>query len=102
MIKELHYYKSNKQYPFTMQYYSLNNKEHLVSFQEAVTNGLAPDKGLYFPKEIPKLEASFFDSIESLSHEEIAFEVIQPYIGNEIPEKELQKIMSLKRQMRCI
>lgn len=94
MIKELHYYKSNKQYPFTMQYYSLNNKEHLVSFQEAVTNGLASDKGLYFPKEIPKLEASFFNSIESLSHEEIAFEVIQPYIGNEIPEKELQKIIS--------
>ncbi|MCO6163061.1 threonine synthase [Flavobacterium sp. NRK F7] len=77
-----------------MQYYSLNNKEHLVSFQEAVTNGLAPDKGLYFPNEIPKLETSFFNSIESLSHEEIAFKTIQPYIGNEIPEKELKKIIS--------
>lgn len=77
-----------------MQYYSLNNKEHFVSFQKAVTNGLAPDKGLYFPNEIPKLENSFFNSIESLSHEEIAFKTIQPYIGNEIPEKELKKIIS--------
>ena len=94
MIQELHYYKFKKQYLSIMQYYSLNNKEHFVSFQEAVTNGLAPDKGLYFPNEIPKLENSFFNSIESLSHEEIAFKTIQPYIGNEIPEKELKKIIS--------
>lgn len=77
-----------------MKYYSLNNKSHQVSFEEAVTNGLAPDKGLYFPIEIPKLPQSFFNSIESLSNTEIAFEIIKPFIGNEIPEKELKQIVS--------
>ncbi|NHN24254.1 threonine synthase [Flavobacterium jejuense] len=77
-----------------MKYYSLNNKNHQVSFEEAVTNGLAPDKGLYFPIEIPKLPQAFFDTIESLSNIEIAFEIIRPYVGNEIPEDELKKIVT--------
>lgn len=77
-----------------MKYYSLNNKSHQVSFEEAVTNGLAPDKGLYFPIEIPKLPQSLFNSIESLSNVEIAFEIIKLFIGKEIPEKELKQIVS--------
>ena len=36
-----------------MKYYSLNKTAPNVSFQEAVIKGLAPDKGLYFPKETP-------------------------------------------------
>lgn len=77
-----------------MKYYSLNNKNHQVSFEEAVINGLAPDRGLYFPMEIPKLPQSFLDSIESLSNTEIAFEVIKPFVGNEIPEIELKRIVT--------
>ncbi|HLP65143.1 threonine synthase [Flavobacterium sp.] len=77
-----------------MNYYSLNNKQHKVSFQEAVIQGLAPDKGLYFPENIPTLSQSFFDQIESLSNEEIAFQVIQPFISDEIPETELQSIIA--------
>lgn len=77
-----------------MNYYSLNNKQHKVSFQEAVIKGLAPDKGLYFPENIPTLPQSFFNEIESLSNEEIAFQVIQPFIGDEIPENELQQIIA--------
>ena len=77
-----------------MKYYSLNNNKHLVSFEEAVINGLAPDKGLYFPMEIPKLPKDFLDTIESLSSTEIAFEVIKPFVGNEIPETELKRIVT--------
>lgn len=77
-----------------MNYYSLNNKQHKVSFQEAVIQGLAPDKGLYFPENISTLPQSFFDQIESLSNEEIAFQVIQQFIGDEIPETELQRIIA--------
>lgn len=77
-----------------MNYYSLNNKKHKVSFQEAVIKGLAPDKGLYFPENIPILPQSFFDEIESLSNDEIAFQVIQPFIGDEIPPHELQQIIA--------
>ncbi|WP_298394017.1 threonine synthase [Flavobacterium sp.] len=77
-----------------MKYYSLNNKQQQVTFQEAVIQGLAPDKGLYFPEKITALPTSFFDKIEHLSNEEIAFHAIQQFIGEEIPEKELRQILS--------
>jgi len=76
-----------------MKYYSLNNKNHHVSFQEAVIQGLAPDKGLYFPSSITPLPQSFFDTIETLSQEEIAYNVIQQFVGDEIPEAELKQII---------
>jgi threonine synthase len=77
-----------------MRYYSLNNKTIKVSFQEAVIQGLAPDKGLYFPETISQLPQSFFDEIESLSNEEIAFQTIQEFVGDDIPEAELKQIIA--------
>ncbi|MFY7958317.1 MAG: threonine synthase [Flavobacterium macrobrachii] len=77
-----------------MNYYSLNNKNHKVTFKEAVIKGLAPDRGLYFPETITPLPDSFFQNIETLSNEEIAFETIKQFVGDEIPETELKKIIS--------
>ena len=77
-----------------MNYYSLNNKNHKVTFQEAVIKGLAPDRGLYFPETISPLPDSFFQNIEMLSNEEIAFEAIKQFVGDEIPETELKKIIT--------
>lgn len=77
-----------------MKYYSLNNKKHQVTFEQAVINGLAPDKGLYFPESLTKLPGTFFENIENLSNEEIAFQVIQQFVGDEIPETELKRIVT--------
>jgi threonine synthase len=76
-----------------MVYYSLNNQSPTVSFKEATIQGQAPDKGLYFPSEIPILPKKIIDNIESLSKEEIAFEVIKTYVGDTIPENELKRII---------
>lgn len=76
-----------------MNYYSLNNKKHQVSFKEAVILGLAPDKGLYFPESIAPLPAVFFDQIDNLTHVEIAYEAIKQFVGEEIPEPELKQIL---------
>ncbi len=76
-----------------MKYYSLNKNAPVVDFKEATIKGLAPDKGLYFPEEISKLEKEFFQNINNYSDEEIAFRVINPYVGNVIPENELRKIV---------
>lgn len=76
-----------------MKYYSLNNKSETITFQEAVIQGLAPDNGLYFPETITPLPLSFFDDIEKLSNEEIAYQAIQQFVGNEIPEPELKAII---------
>ena len=76
-----------------MKYYSLNNKNHQVSFEEAVINGLAPDKGLYFPESLSKLSNEFYENIENLTNKEIAYQVIQQFVGNEIPKEELKRIV---------
>lgn len=76
-----------------MNFYSLNKKAPKVSFKEAVIKGLAPDKGLYFPEKIISLSKDFFNHIEYFSNEEIAFEVIKQFVSDEIPEKELKKII---------
>ncbi|OUL62865.1 threonine synthase [Flavobacterium sp. AJR] len=77
-----------------MKYYSLNHNAPKVSFQEAVIQGLASDKGLYFPETITPLNASFFETIENLSNEEIAFEAIKQFVGDEIPKQTLKEIIA--------
>lgn len=77
-----------------MKYYSLNHNAPKVSFQEAVIQGLAPDQGLYFPEHLTPISASFFDKIETLSNEEIAFQVIHEFVGDEIPEINLRQIIT--------
>lgn len=76
-----------------MKYYSLNNKSHIVDFKTAVINGIAFDKGLYFPEKIPLLDINFLNSISHLSDKEIAFEVIKPFLGNFFSTKILQEII---------
>jgi len=76
-----------------MNYYSLNKQSPVVDFKEATINGLAPDKGLYFPGHIPKVGKEFIDDIEKYSNAEIALRVISPYLGNSIPAVELQRIV---------
>jgi threonine synthase len=76
-----------------MHYYSLNRKAPNVSFKDAVIKGLAPDKGLYFPEKITKLDPSFFENIHRFTNHEIAFEVIKQFVANEIPDAELKKIV---------
>lgn len=77
-----------------MLYFSTNNQSAKVNFREATISGQAPDKGLYFPETIPFLQNEFFTGIDKLSKEEIAFTVIQPYIGTEIPQNELERIIA--------
>ena len=77
-----------------MQYYSTNDRSPRVDFKQATINGQAPDKGLYFPEQIPILPKEFIENITSYSNEEIAYEVIKPYVGDAIPEAELRRIVN--------
>ncbi|ANI88734.1 threonine synthase [Arachidicoccus ginsenosidimutans] len=77
-----------------MKYYSLHKAAPDVDFREAVVNGQAPDKGLYFPESIPQLPKDFVERLSSLSKEEISFKVMKPYVGESIPDDVLQKIVS--------
>jgi len=77
-----------------MKYYSLNHNAPEVSFKEAVTQGLASDKGLYFPQNITPLNPAFFNVIENLTHHNIAYDVIQQFVGDDIPEDHLREIIA--------
>src|SRR5262245_32249762 len=79
---------------FSMKYYSTNKQSSLASFKEATIRGQAPDKGLYFPETIPQVDKSLIGEIDKLSNEEIAYRVIKPYVGNEIKDEDLFKIVT--------
>jgi threonine synthase len=76
-----------------MKYYSTNGKSPKVDFREATIKGQAPDKGLYFPEHIPRVQKELIKEIEGLSNEEIAFSVIKPFVGNSIPGSRLLEIV---------
>ena len=76
-----------------MKYYSTNRQAPEVSLSEAVIKGLAPDKGLYMPEKINPLPPSFFDHIQDLTLQEIAFEVAKAFFGDDIPSDDLKQIV---------
>ena len=76
-----------------MIYFSLNNKNHRVNFREALLNGLAPDRGLYFPESIIPLRKSFISNLSYYDKIEISLEVISQFIGDQIDEESLKKII---------
>lgn len=77
-----------------MNFYSLNNQAPNVSFKEAVIAGIAPDKGLYFPESITPLPSSFFERIEALSNQEIAFAAIHQFVNEELSDEALKEILA--------
>jgi threonine synthase len=76
-----------------MLYYSTNHASPKVNFKEATLQGQAPDKGLYFPENIPALPNDFIENIKAYSKEEIAYKVIRPYVDDVIPQNELKRIV---------
>ena len=75
-----------------MKYYSTNGNSPLSTLQNAVVKGLAPDRGLYMPEQIKKLPKQFFDNIENLSFQEIAYHVADAFFGEDIPADDLKQI----------
>ena len=76
-----------------MNYYSLHHNSPKTSFAEAVVNGIAPDRGLYFPESISPISKDMIENITEYSNEEIAFEAIKQFVGDEIPEDKLKEII---------
>ena len=76
-----------------MKYYSTNGKAPMATLHEAVVKGLAGDRGLYMPESIMTLPQSFFDNIDKMSFQEIAFTVAQAFFGEDVKEEDLRKIV---------
>jgi threonine synthase len=76
-----------------MKFYSTNNPNLKVDLRQAVTQGLAPDNGLYMPEQIPALPVDFYKTIDKKSFQEISLSVAENLLGNDIPKEELKRII---------
>jgi threonine synthase len=73
--------------------YSTNLKAKPVTFSEALLKGLAPDKGLFMPVEIPVLTKDEIDSFSAMEYHEIAFTIGKKFLKGEISDSELMAIV---------
>ena len=76
-----------------MNYYSTNGKAPLADLQKAVVKGLAEDRGLYMPERIEKLPKAFFDDIQDMKFQDIAYNVASNFFGEDVDEDALQDIV---------
>lgn len=76
-----------------MKYYSTNGKADRATLQEAVVKGLAGDKGLYMPEVIKSLPQSFFEEIQDLTFQEVAYRVADAFFGEDVPADVLKHIV---------
>ena len=76
-------------------FYSTNNKEHKVSFEEALLCGMAPDYGLYMisKNDIPHLTNEQIMAMKGKEYSQIAFEVLNLFLKEEIPEDKLKELL---------
>lgn len=84
-----------------MKYYSTNGKAPLATLREAVTRGLAPDRGLYMPERIERMPDTFFDNIQDYTFHEISFEVAEAFFGEDISKDDLRNIVNDTLSFDC-
>ena len=75
-----------------MEYCSTRNSKLSKSFDEIIIEGLAPDGGLYMPKNWPKINLSKIINNKKLTYHELASIIIKEYTGNTIPRDDLESI----------
>ena len=76
-----------------MKYYSTNGKAPLADLEKAVVKGLAEDRGLYMPENIYKLPQVFFDNIQDMSFQDIAYNVAVSFFGDDVDPDGLQDLV---------
>ena len=76
-----------------MKYYSTNGNAPIADLHKAVVKGLAEDRGLYMPEVIKQLPKDFFDNIDKMSFQEIAYQVADAFFGEDIEASALKQIV---------
>lgn len=84
-----------------MKYYSTNNQAPIADLHKAVVKGLAEDRGLYMPERIQKLPKAFFDEIDKMSFQDIAYNVASAFFGEDVDLDALKDIVYDTLQFDC-
>ncbi len=76
-----------------MKYISTRGQSPALTFEQAMLSGLARDGGLYVPETWPTLSADQIAGFAGKSYEEVAFEVMKPFIGDTFTDIEFLEII---------
>jgi len=74
-----------------MEYTSTRGQSKNLTFSEAVSEGLAPDGGLYIPASIPDISGKL-EQWEGLGYADLCFEFLKLF-ADDIPEADLRKFV---------
>ena len=77
-----------------MQYISTRGESPGLTFEEAMLAGLARDGGLYLPHTIPRMDTGDIAALAGQPYEEVAYQVMRPFIEESFPEDELRGILA--------
>ena len=77
-----------------MKYISTRGGGEPQTFEQVLLTGLAPDGGLYVPTELPHIDAKQLADWKNLSYVDLAVEVVAPFVGDELPRSELERIIA--------
>jgi len=72
-------------------FHSTNGQSPAVNLREALLQGQAPDRGLYFPKQFPRFTFNELAAFSRLPYHEIAFRVLSKFTEGIVPPAELAK-----------
>lgn len=76
-----------------MRYISTRGTAPSLSFEEAMLTGLARDGGLYLPEDVPVLTVAQISAMAGKSYEEVAYEVMRPFIGTTFADDEFRHLI---------
>lgn len=76
-----------------MRYISTRGQAPILTFEEAMMTGLARDGGLYVPETVPTLSASEIAAMAGKSYEEIAYQVMRPFVGETFTDEEFKGLI---------
>ncbi|MEW7979334.1 MAG: threonine synthase [Candidatus Sedimenticola endophacoides] len=77
-----------------MRYISTRGGVEPVSFADAVMMGLATDGGLLLPESFPEVDAATLGRWAGLPFQELAVEVMLPYVGGDMRREELEELVA--------
>ena len=77
-----------------MRYISTRGSAPDLTFEQAMMTGLARDGGLYVPQTVPTLTRDQIASMAGKPYEDIAFEVMSPFIGDTFTEAEFKGLIA--------
>ena len=76
-----------------MNYVSTRNNSNSFKFEDVFIKGLADDGGLFIPKSLHKYHQEDLLKLRNLEYNELAKEIIYPFIGDFMSKNELSKII---------